>query len=151
MRRLLTVCAALNLLLLGAVAYAAARSTPAAAPLQGGCVAPLQPYLRTSVYIDRSNTKDPQRPYSPEEWDRFINEVLIRHVPDGGTVFDNTGWWRRPNGTTFRGIGRTLVMLSSASETAADRAGITAIIDEIKRRYGHQLVIREEAVVCASF
>lgn len=115
------------------------------------CGAPLQPYLRTAVYLDRSNTKDPLHPYSPEEWERFIQEVLVRFLPDGGSVFDHTGWWRRPNGTTFRGIGRTLVVLAPESATQAHRAAVKSVIDAIKQRYGHQLVIWEEARVCAAF
>jgi hypothetical protein len=115
------------------------------------CALPLTEYLRTSIYLDRSNTRDPLRPFSEDEWQRFIDEVLIRYLPAGGTVFDNTGWWRRPNGTTFRGIGRTFVVLDPVADSTAHRTGAIAVVDAIKSRYGHQLVIREEARVCAQF
>lgn len=139
------------LLLAGLAACSRPRAIAVAAPQTSSCVSPMGLYLRSSVYLDRSNTPDPQRPYSEEEWERFINEVLIRHMPDGGTVFDNTGWWRRPNGTTFRGIGRTLVVLDPVADSTQHRASVAAVIEEIKQRYGHRLVIREEARVCAAF
>ena len=139
----------LALATLAACAAPLARSADAVRPSL--CSAPLSEYLRTSIYLDRSNTRDPVRPFSEEEWYRFIDEVLIRHLPNGGTVFDNTGWWRRANGTTFRGIGRTLVILAPAADSVAHRAGAVAVVDAIKNRYGHQVVIREEARVCAQF
>lgn len=137
------------LVLLVSVAGCASRHAGPGAGLS--CSARSQQYLRAAVYLDRSNTKDPLRPYSEEEWDRFIQDVLVRLLPDGGSVFDNTGWWRRPNGTTFRGIGRTLVVLAPESQAQAHRAGVKSVIDAIKQRYGHQLVIWEEARVCAVF
>lgn len=103
------------------------------------------------MYIDRSNTSDPLNPFSEAEWQRFIQDVLIKHLPSGGTVFDNTGWWRRPNGTTFRGIGRALVVLDPEHEAAVHRLQVKKVIDEVKSRYGHRLVIWEEARVCAAF
>ena len=106
------------------------------------------PYLRTSVHFDRSNTSDPSNPYSPQEWEKFINEVLIRFLPAGGSLYDNTGWWRRPNGTTFRGIGRTLVVWARVSDSTLHRAAVDSVIAQIKERYRHQVVFREEEPVC---
>lgn len=94
----------------------------------------MESYLRSSIYFDRSNTTDPRHPYSEAEWERFIDEVLIRYLPAGGTVFDNTGWWRRPDGSTFRGIGRTLVVFSRAVDADVHRAGVSAVVDAIRRR-----------------
>jgi hypothetical protein len=108
----------------------------------------MTPHLRTSVHFDRSNTSDRSNPYSPAEWEKFINEVLIRFVPAGGSIFENTGWWRRPNGTTFRGIGRTLVVWAPVSDSTPHRAGVDSVIAQIKERYRHQVVFREEERVC---
>lgn len=139
------------LLLGSSVACAPQRQDPVPVPSPTGCNAPMTRYLRSSVYLDRSNTRDPLGPYSEAEWGTFIDEVLINHLPDGGTVFDNTGWWRRPNGTTFRGIGRTLVVLAPQKDSVSHRTGVRAVVDAIKQRYGHRLVIHEEALVCALF
>ena len=116
--------------------------------MPASCAAPMLLHLRTSVYFDRSNTADPLNPYSPAEWDRFVNEVLTRFLPAGGTLYDNTGWWRRPNGTTFRGIGRTLLVWVPVSDSIPHRAGVDSVIAHIKQRYRHRVVFREEELVC---
>ena len=48
-------------------------------------------------------------------------------------------------------LGGTVACARPAADSTAHRAGVTAVIDEIKARCGHQLVIREEAAVCATF
>lgn len=115
------------------------------------CLAPLQPYLRTTLYTDRSNRNDPSGRMSDDEWQRFVDEILVRHFPVGGTMYSNTGWWRRPDGSTGGGTGRTIVLLVSISELQAHRSSVRAVIDEIKRRFGHQSVGWEEEWVCVSF
>lgn len=148
-----TRCAVLGGLVAASAIVACARTPGRQEPdsRPAACAPPLAPYLRTSLYFDRANTRDPSRPFDEGEWGRFITEVLVQHLPNGGTIFDNTGWWRRPNGTTFRGIGRTLLILAPLADSSAHRAGALAVVDAIKSRYGHQLVIREEARVCAQF
>lgn len=141
MRRM--TCAAAAAFALAAAGACATRSA--------ACPAPLAPYVRTTLYFDRSNTPDPHKPYSEEEWARFVTDVLVRHLPGGGTITDTTGWWRRPDGSTFRGIGRALVVLAPDGEAAPHRQAVARVIDDIKTRYGHQLVIREEGRVCAAF
>jgi len=106
------------------------------------------PHLRTQVYFDRSNTADPSNPYSPAEWDRFVTEVLIRFIPSGGNLYDNAGWWRRPNGTTFRGIGRTMQVWAPVADSVPHRTAVDSVIAQIKQRYKHQVVFREEERVC---
>lgn len=136
------------LLLLAAAGCSRARPISNANPFRDSCAAPMKAHLRTSVHFDRSNTRDPSNPYSAPEWELFINEVLIRFVPDGGSIYDNTGWWRRPNGTTFRGIGRTLVVWAVVPDSTTHRAAVDSVVAQIKHRYGHRVVFREEEHVC---
>jgi hypothetical protein len=143
LRRLLTI-----LPLLAAAGCARAKPPSRAEPIVPKCAAPMIPHLRTQVYFDRSNTADPLNPYAPAEWDRFVKEVLIRFLPAGGNLYDNTGWWRRPNGTTFRGIGRTLQVWAPVSDSTSHRAAVDSVIVQIKERYKHRVVFREEEVVC---
>jgi len=103
------------------------------------------------LYTDRSNRNSPDGRLSDEEWRAFVEEVLVRHFPDGGTILDNSGWWRRPDGTTFRGVGRVLIMLVPASEVDPERAAVRSVIDAIKSRYGPRAVGWEEDWVCAGF
>jgi hypothetical protein len=119
-----------------------------AGPALPRCATPMMPHLRTQVYFDRSNTADPLNPYSQPEWDRFVREVLIRFLPAGGNLYDNTGWWRRPDGTTFRGIGRTLQVWAPVADSTSHRAAVDSVIAQIKQRYKHRVVFREEELVC---
>jgi len=134
--------------LLGAAGCARAERSGNARPIPLTCSAPMIPHLRTQVYFDRSNTADPLNPYAPAEWDKFVNEVLIRVLPAGGNLYDNAGWWRRPNGTTFRGVGRTLQVWAPVSDSTPHRAAVDSVIVQIKERYRHRVVFREEELVC---
>ena len=116
--------------------------------MPAACAAPMTPHIRTQVYFDRTNTADPYNPYSPAEWDKFVNEVLIRFLPAGGNLYDNTGWWRRPNGTTFRGIGRTMQVWAPVADSMSHRIAVDSVISQIKERYKHRVVFREEERVC---
>ena len=134
--------------LLPALGYCA-RPSAIQDPLPVICAAPMTPHLRTQVYFDRSNATDPPyNTYSAAEWDKFVTEVLIRFLPAGGNMYDNTGWWRRPNGTTFRGIGRTMQVWAPVADSIPHRAAVDSVILQIKQRYKHQVVFREEERVC---
>ena len=115
------------------------------------CTAPLEPHLRAALYMDRSNRNAPSGILTDEEWERFVDDVLVKHFPAGGTMFSNSGWWRRPDGSRSGGPGKTLVMLVRASEAGSHRAAVQAVIDEIKKRYRHRSVLWEEDWVCAAF
>jgi hypothetical protein len=141
-------CAVTMMLILASAGCASARPISAPTPAALSCVSPMEPHLRTSVHFDRSNTLEPQHPYSASEWERFIKEVLIRFLPAGGSIYENTGWWRRPNGTTFRGIGRTLVVWAALPDSTPHRAGVDSVIAHIKQQYRHRVVFREEERVC---
>ena len=134
--------------LLAAAGCAHPKPRTETGPIAPKCAAPMIPHLRTQVYFDRSNTTDPLNPYAPAEWDKFVNEVLIRFLPAGGNLYDNTGWWRRPNGTTFRGIGRALQVWALVSDSTSHRAAVDSVIAQIKGWYRHRVVFREEELVC---
>ncbi|MGI8782457.1 MAG: DUF3574 domain-containing protein [Acidobacteriota bacterium] len=115
------------------------------------CTAPLKPSLRTVLYMDRSNVNVTSGRLTDEEWQRFVDDVLLRYFPAGGTILANTGWWRRPDGSTGGGAGRMLVVLVPAAEAGSHRAAVQAVIAQIKQRYGHRFVLWEEDRVCVAF
>lgn len=106
------------------------------------CPAPLEPHLRTALYTGA---------IPDTAWHRFVGEVVVQHFPAGGSAFENTGWWRRPNGTLYRNSGKTLVILAPVADTEAHRAAVRAVIAEFKRRFKQQSVGWEEDRVCAGF
>jgi len=135
------------------VAIACAPKQPALAPrVQAvACNSPLAPHLRVDLYTDRSNRNAPSGRLTDEEFKAFVEQVLVKHFPTGGTIMENSGWWRRPNGTTFHGLGRTFVVLIPEKEVQPERVAIRAVISEIKTRYGPRSVGWEEDWVCAAF
>lgn len=123
----------------------ASQNTKVAGPDEG-CPATLKQYLRTTLYVGTS------RYFLGDGWRRFTEEVLVKHLPAGGTVIENdSGWWRRPDGSTGMGGGRILIVLAPMTEIATHRAGIQAVIAEIKRVTGHLSVGWEEDHLCAGF
>lgn len=115
------------------------------------CVEGLKPFLRTTLYTDRSNRNSPTGKLNDAEWQAFVDDVLLKHFRRGGTVYSNIGWWQRPNGTVGGGPGHTIVVLAPAEEVTARREAVKAVINEIKTRHGHLSVGWEESWVCAGF
>src|SRR5688572_33495751 len=71
------------------------------------CPPKLRQYVRTTLYIGTS------RYFANDGWKRFTEEVLVKHLPAGGSVIENeSGWWRRPDGSTGMGGGRLLIVLA---------------------------------------
>jgi hypothetical protein len=112
----------------------------------GICPINLRPYVRTTLYIGNS------RYFAGDGWKQFTEDVLVKHLPAGGSVIENdSGWWRRPDGSTAMGGGRLLIILAPMNEITTHRAGIQAVIAEIKRVTGHLSVGWEEDRLCATF
>lgn len=122
--------------------------TNTARPVVATCAAALQPYMKTTLYFERpgSLTKARQR-----KWQAFIREVLVQHFPEGGTIMENIGWWRDPEGKVAGGRGNTLVVLAPPDKAAEHRRAVAAVVAEIRRRYQQQSVLWEESWVCAGF
>lgn len=117
------------------------------------CVPPLEPNLRIDLYMDRSidrSTRNPDGTLPTVEWEKFVAEVLAKQLP-GGTINTNSGWWRRPDGTVFNGLGRTLTLLAPAKDAQAHRAAVQNVISEYKKRTGSRSVGWEEDWVCVAW
>lgn len=106
------------------------------------CPSPLEPHVRTALYTGA---------IPDTAWQRFEREVLVHHFPAGGTVLDNTGWWRRPNGTMYRNTGKTLMVLAPITEIEAHHDAVRAVIATFKQRFNQRSVGWEEDRVCAGF
>lgn len=119
-----------------------ARTELAPAPAALSCPAPLEPYLRTTLYM---------ADFSGPAWDQFLNDVIAQHFPTGGSITVGPGWWRRPDGTIARGNGKTITMLVPATQTEAQRTAVRAVIAAIKQRFNQISVGWEENRVCAGF
>jgi len=117
---------------------------PAAAPsaAEVSCPAPLAPFVKVTLYMGRGTR-------NAEEWQRFADEGLGRHFPDGGTMIEVSGWWEGRVGDAADRNSRMLVMLHPASDREAFAVQVQAVIADIKARFGHRAVLWEEARICA--
>ncbi len=77
---------------------------------------------------------------SDSAWQAFVRDVVTPAFPAGATVFDAAGQWRAPDGTLVRE--RTFVLELLHADSAAFDARIAHIIDEYKRRFAQQAVLR---------
>ena len=118
----------------------AADSEPPTAP---ACEEPLEPFVKVTLYMGRG-TRD------ADEWQAFVDGVLVRHFPDGGTMIETSGWWEGRVGDAADRNSRMLVMLHPAADRGAFTAGVQAVIADIKERFGHRAVLWEEAAICAT-
>lgn len=135
------------------IAMATAGGREAAqAPAAFACGEKLQPYVQTSLFLDRMimRSTGPQR-ITDKRWRQFTQEVLMREFPAGGSVFENTGWWKSPSGRMDSSTGFTVVLTAPVAAAAEHRAAAERVVAEVKRQFGHESVLREEEVVCAAF
>ena len=153
-RLVITIAMLLLAMLLAGCATTAPSPDASPQPTVLACPEPLQPYAKASLYMGGSNRNAEDGRLTEEEWARFVDEVLVAHFPDGGTIQSARGWWQRPPGSTRSGGGsgsRVLVLLHPLADRAGFAESVQRVIAEIKRRYGHRSVLWEEARVCAAF
>jgi hypothetical protein len=86
---------------------------------------------------------------SDSAWAVFVREVLTPAFPEGATVWDAAGQWRAPDGTTVRERGFVVEHLHLVTPDIERR--VVAVMDEYKRRFKQQSVLRVVTRVRASF
>ena len=103
-------------------------------------------HVRTTLYF---GLKRPAGTVSEGEWQTFLREQVTPRFPDGLTVWEADGQWRRPNGSI--GKERAKVLLLVHDETPLARAALAALVETYKRKFEQESVLWESAVVCATF
>lgn len=83
------------------------------------------------------------------EWTSFLNAEITPRFPDGLTILDAYGQWRRPNGEITKEPSRMLVILYRASPAADDK--IEAIRTAWKSRFSQDSVMRIDGSDCVRF
>lgn len=144
MRRWALVLIALNVA--GCVSTSSTRvEAPATAPAgtSADCPAPLEPYVKVTLYMGRG-TQD------ADQWQAFVDDVLVRYFADGGTMLETSGWWEGRVGDAAEKNSRMLVILHPAARRDAFARGVQAVIADIKKRFGHRAVLWEQATICAT-
>jgi len=82
-----------------------------------------------------------------------VAKVLARgrhtRFPDGLTVWEARGQWRRPDGRIGRE--RAKILLLVHEDTPAVRAALGELVTRYKRAFEQESVLWETARVCAAF
>lgn len=109
------------------------------------CAAPLEPAVEVDLYFGRTIEKG--REVSDAEWAAFLNDEVTPRFPDGLSVVDVRGQYRRADGRIERERSKLLVVVMFDAPAHAPK--VQAVIDAYKKRYRQQSVFRVEKAVCA--
>ena len=129
--------------LVGTVTVAGlARQSQAADP-QCGPAATAQ--VRTTLYFGLTR---PKGVVSELEWQLFLRDEVTARFPDGLTVWEAEGQWRRPDGVVDHE--RSKVLLLVHPDTPDARASVRGLVDRYRKSFEQQSVLWETARVCAA-
>ena len=82
-------------------------------------------------------------------WKSFVDEEMTPRFPDGLSVFDAYGQWRRPDGPISREASKMVLIVLPGR--ADDQARLDALIDAYKSRFHQLSVLLVEHRECARF
>jgi hypothetical protein len=122
---------------------------PTAASKSAGairCAPPAAAQLRTILYFGLAR---PAGTVTEAEWQAFEGDEVTPRFPDGLTMWEVDGQWRRGDGQIIRE--RSKVLLLVHGDTPAARAAIQDVIAGYKRAFEQESVLWETTPVCAVF
>lgn len=130
-----------------AFATAGCRSVPVAAGPSAACEPGDIAMTRNILYFGRHRPDGGA--VDDAQWRAFVDDVLTPRFPDGLTIMSATGQWRGGNGAIEREPSEVVTILHAGDATA--RRAIDEVIDEYRRRFAQESVLRERGTTCARF
>ena len=103
-------------------------------------------YMRTTLYFGLAR---PSGIISEAEWQTFLREDVTPRFPEGLTVLEGSGQWRRPDGSIGREHAKVLVILHD--DKPSTQAALQTLVVRYKEVFAQQSVLWEIARVCAAF
>lgn len=86
---------------------------------------------------------------SDSAWQQFMRETVTPAFPEGATVWEAAGQWRAPDGTLVRERTFVVELLHQVAPEVEGR--VQYVIDEYKRRFAQQSVLRMVTDVRSNF
>lgn len=126
-----------------ALAACAPTPSPSRAPVSGVATS----HWKVELFFGRGSS--PGGEVSDEEWRRFVDEVITPAFPDGLSVVDATGQWRRGDGTLEHERSEIVVVI--VAEGQLDVAKIDAVRAAYRARFHQESVLRVIERVDAAF
>lgn len=105
--------------------------------------APAANEIRTNVFVQDElyfGRNRPRGEVSDQDFLIFLRTIVTPRFPDGLTVVNGNGQFRNSKGTIIREKTKLLILIHSNSQE--DRREIQEIIDEYKRRFQQESVLR---------
>jgi hypothetical protein len=110
------------------------------------CSAGLHAVTTAQLYFGRDEAG---AAVSEADWAAFMDAEVTPRFPEGLTVWDAHGQWRRSDGRMVRE--ETKVMLIVLSGSAGERGRLAGLIGAYKDRFHQRSVLITEHGECASF
>lgn len=111
-----------------------------------GCGSLGKAHTRTTLYFGLTR---PTGTVTERQWRNFLRKEVTPRFPNGLTVWEEAGQWRRPDGRIDRE--RAKVLLLVHSESPEVQSAVTSLITSYKRSFAQESVLWETAPVCAAF
>jgi hypothetical protein len=143
-----TVVALCALLFGGAVVLGGAIAPPAVAQdtsSHAPCGASSAAQLRTTLYFGLAR---PTGSVSELEWQIFLHDEVTSRFPEGLTVWEATGQWRRPDGQIERERVKVLLLIHPDSPVA--HSAVQSLIAQYRQKFDQESVLWETAHVCVA-
>lgn len=123
------------------------RSVPVAGATTVGCEPGDVTMTRDVLYFGRHRPDGGT--VDEAGWRAFVDDVLTPRFPDGLTIVSATGQWRGGDGAIEREPSEIVTILHAGGATA--RRAIAEVVEEYKRRFAQESVLRERSLTCARF
>ena len=104
------------------------------------------PVTRTTLYFGLNRKAGN---ISGSQWKAFVRDEVTPRFPQGLTVWEAAGQWRKADGAIVQERSKVLLLVHPDTKTV--RASINDIIERYKRRFEQESVLGETARVCAAF
>lgn len=102
----------------------------------------------TSLYFGTTIGSDGR--VTSQDWDHFVDEVIVPRFPDGFTLTEGRGAWRSsPDGVTMREATHIFMVVHPQSADIDTR--LSAIAEDYKARFRQQSVLRLDQCGTYSF
>lgn len=93
-------------------------------------------------------TDTPSGSVTPEEWTRFLSEVVTSRFPEGLSVWQASGQWKAASGVIVSE--QTYVLSLIHPDNAAMDQAMQNVLASYKTRFQQEVVLRVTASVCTS-
>lgn len=113
--------------------------------VNGQCGASSAAQVRTTLYFGLAR---PKGSVSELDWQMFLRDEVTARFPDGLTVWEANGQWRRPDGQIEHEGAKVLLLVHP--DTAAARSSVQVVIAHYRQKFDQESVLWETAHVCVA-